>query len=158
MSIVMMRTHYAPLRRLTPDPDSRMGSLLGFWLAAAMAVYGFVEIGVRDAGFGTLLALVLGALWCRSQLRIGIWTSGTHLHVFDGRRTLLFALAQVEKFAIRPDGDRTAVLWIDLSDGTRYPTPAQLKYRRAPSGVSMTSSGLTDLLAVLDECHATRPR
>ncbi|MFC7244292.1 hypothetical protein ACFQO7_17600 [Catellatospora aurea] len=155
---MLMRTNFAPLRRLTPDPDSRLGGLLGFWFCAAMAGYGIVEIGVREAGIGRLLMLVGGALWFRGQLRIGIWTSGTHLHVRYGHRNRAFAFSQVEKFAIRPDGERAAVLWIDLADGARYPTPAQLKYKRAPSGVSMTLSGLTDLLAALDECHATRPR
>lgn len=138
-------------RRLTPDVPGRMAYLMGFWLAVTMFVFGAPafadEPGDLRAGH---VVMLLGMLWmartCRRTLALGVFASETALYLCRAGSCVRIELDQVEALTLRSDEHLPRVLWVDLEDGRRYPTPAYLGDATS-RGIALTRAQMDNLTA-----------
>ncbi|GAA1652277.1 hypothetical protein [Catellatospora bangladeshensis] len=147
-------------RRLTPDSPGRMAHLMSFWLAVTIFVFGGLsfadEPGELRAGHVLMLLLMLWmAVTSRRHLTLGVFASETALHLRRAGACTRVELDQVQAFTLRSDDKHPRVLWVDLADGRRYPTPAYLGDATA-TGLALTRTQMDTLIADLTR-HLPNP-
>ncbi|WP_212825290.1 hypothetical protein [Catellatospora sp. TT07R-123] len=103
-------------QRLTPF--SRSGLI--YPVLGLMGV--FLIVAGERVGLLSLLIMIAGTI---RFLRTGIFASAAKLRV-GGGATFTVRWNEVAGFAVRRDERKPRTLWVDLTDGRRYPTPVGL--------------------------------
>ncbi len=138
-------------RRLTPHPPERAWTLAAFWGVAAMTVYAVPA--AANGSFAMACALLslpvlLGGF--RRTLWVGVFVTDTALLMHDGRRLRTIAFEQVAALTLRPVGGPHQTLWVDLIDGSRYPSPARLGGTTGdPLALPLSRDQMSTLIAML---------
>ncbi|WP_144126660.1 hypothetical protein [Catellatospora sichuanensis] len=140
--------------RLTPDVPQRLLMLMGYWIgvvqSVAIGIAAVVERGSDLVEAAPLMAPFMVLAWfCRRALSVGVFADETALRLHAGRQPLMIEYDRVEAFTVRPHREKSRVLWVDLRDGRRYPTPAFVGTGVRAGMVALTDAEMATLLAEL---------
>ncbi|BCJ77363.1 hypothetical protein CS0771_69070 [Catellatospora sp. IY07-71] len=139
-------------RRLTPDAPGRMMNLIGFWVPVTLVVFGIPAVIEEQDGLDAshivgLVAMLYLARFFRRPLIMGVFASETALYLC-GAGDRRIEIDQIQTFTLRSDEQHPRVLWVDLIDGRRYPTPAYLGDTTG-TGLALTRAEMDALIAEL---------
>jgi hypothetical protein len=156
----MRFTLFAPRgsRRLTPHVPMRMATLISFWVAVALFVLrlGTALDDPSDRWAGHILVLLYLLLVARSfrrALTAGVFADEKAVYLCRALARIRVELDEIQALTLRPHALdprvlQPHVLWLDLTDGRRYPTPAYLG-DVTPVGIALTRSQMDALIADL---------
>ncbi|GAA1652268.1 hypothetical protein [Catellatospora bangladeshensis] len=139
--------------RLTPDAPGRMVNLMVFWSAVTLFVFGLFALddepgGAKPGHVTVLLVMLLFARGFHRTLTLGVFADETALYLCRAGVSVQVQLDQVEALTLRSDEQLPRVLWVDLKDGRRYPTPAYFG-DVGTRGLSLTRAQMDTLIADL---------
>ncbi|GAA1370626.1 hypothetical protein [Catellatospora chokoriensis] len=142
--------------RLTPDIPQRLLMLLGYWLGVVLSVATGIAAAVeRDANLAvaaaTVAPFVVLAVFSRRALSVGVFADETALRLHSGSQPLMISYDRVEAFTVRPHREKSRVLWVDLRDGRRYPTPTFVGTGARAGMIALTDAEMATLLAELTQ-------
>ncbi len=142
--------------RLTPDVPQRLLMLMGYWIGVVLSVAtGIAAVLEREANLleaATMMAPFMVLAWfSRRALSVGVFADETDLRLHAGNQPLTIAYDRVEAFTVRPHQEKSRVLWVDLRDGRRYPTPAFVGTGARAGMIALTDAEMTTLLAELTQ-------
>ncbi|MEU7821355.1 hypothetical protein [Catellatospora sp. NPDC049133] len=139
--------------RLTPDAPQRLFTLMAYWigvvLSVAMGINVVVDPGVELAEAWMMTPFVVMAVVAQQALSVGVFAGERALHLHVGNQPLKIPYDRVEAFTIRAHREKSRVLWVDLRDGRRYPTPAFVGTGVRTGMIALTDAEMTVLLAEL---------
>ncbi|BCJ77362.1 hypothetical protein CS0771_69060 [Catellatospora sp. IY07-71] len=94
------------------------------------------------------LPVLLGSF--RRTLWVGVFVTDLTLLLHDGRRLRTIAFEQVAALTLRPADGYHQTLWVDLIDGSRYPSPARLGGAADdPLALALSRDQMSTLIAML---------